>query len=183
MQKEVSTILREIEAVLKLVKEDEIKALIKSIVKARRVVTVGAGRVGLATKGFAMRLGHLGFAAYALGDMGVPSLGVKGDLVLVASGSGETPSIAFLAETAKQSGATVILLTGNPNSRMGKIADLVVCIHAPSKASKGKISSRQPMTTLNEQCLQIFFDALVLKLMRELGETSESMHARHTNLE
>jgi len=183
MPKQAKVILNEIEAVLSQVQENETKALLKSILKAKRVVTAGAGRVGLATRAFAMRLGHLGFAAYALGDMGVPSLGVTGDVLLVASGSGETPSIATLAETAKQSGATVILLTGNPKSRMGKIADLVVNIPAPNKASKGKMSSIQPMTTLNEQCLQIFFDALVLVLMKELGETSETMHARHSNLE
>lgn len=183
MLEKANVILKEIEAVLSQVSEKESAALLTSILKAKRVVTVGAGRVGLATKGFAMRLGHLGFAAYALGDMSVPSLGVTGDVVLIASGSGETPSIAFLAETAKESGATVILLTGNPHSRMGTIADLVVRIPAPNKASKGKLSSVQPMTTLNEQCLQIFFDTLVLALMKELHETSETMRARHTNLE
>lgn len=179
----VSLALREIESVLNHVDQQSVESLVHALRKGRRVVTIGAGRVGLATKGFAMRLGHLGFAAYALGDMGVPSLGVAGDVVLIASGSGETPSIAFLAETAKQSGANVILLTANPDSRMGRIAHIVVRIPAPNKASQGLVSSMQPMTTLNEQCLQIFFDALVLVLMDEMGETAESMHARHSNLE
>src|SRR5262249_27463042 len=117
IQSGIELILKEIDAVLSLVDQTSVERLIKALRKGRRVVTIVAGRVGLATKGFAMRLGHLGFAAYALGDMTVPSLGVKGDLVLIASGSGETPSIALLAETAKQSGATVALLTGNPSSR------------------------------------------------------------------
>jgi 6-phospho-3-hexuloisomerase len=175
--------LGEIESVLMHVDQESVMRMVKVLRKARRIVTIGAGRVGLATKGFAMRLGHLGFAAYALGDMGVPALGAAGDVVVVASGSGETPTIAVLAETSKESGATLILLTANPASRMGRIADVVVQIPAPNKATQGRVSSRQPMTTLNEQCLQIFFDSLVLVLMQELGETAKSMHARHSNLE
>lgn len=179
----IGSIIKEVDTVLSMVDPSSVDSLIRALRKGRRVVTIGAGRVGLTTKGFAMRLGHLGFTAYALGDMTVPSLGVKGDLILVASGSGETPSIAILVETAKKSGATVALLTGNPDSRMGRLADIVVHIPAPTKATKGVLQSRQPMTTLNEQCLQIFFDALVLVLMKELGETTETMWARHSNLE
>jgi 6-phospho-3-hexuloisomerase len=77
----------------------------------------------------------------------------------------------------------VALLTANPDSRMGKIADIVVRILAPNKATGSAGKSDQPMTTLNEQCLQIFFDALVLLLMHEMGETAESMWARHSRLE
>src|SRR4051812_39376399 len=183
IQTSISLVMKEIDAVLSVVDHSSVEQLIRALRKGRRVVTIGAGRVGLATKGFAMRLGHLGFAAYALGDMTVPSLGVKGDLVLIASGSGETPSIAYLAETAKKSGATLALLTGNPDSRMGRIADIIVHIPAPNKASRGVVQSKQPMTTLNEQCLQIFFDALVLVLMQHMGETDKTMHARHSNLE
>ena len=183
IQPAIKLVMQEIEAVLKKVEQSSVEKLIAALRGGRRVVTIGAGRVGLATKGFAMRLGHLGLAAYALGDMTVPSLGVKGDVVLVASGSGETASIAFLAETAKKAGATVVLLTANPKSRMGKVADIIVQIPAPSKQSSGAIRSKQPMTTLNEQCLHVFFDALVLVLMKEMGETGATMAARHSNLE
>ena len=41
----------------------------------------------------------------------------------------------------------------------------------------------QPMTTLNEQSLSLFFDALVLKLMDKMNETHDTMWARHSNLE
>ena len=39
------------------------------------------------------------------------------------------------------------------------------------------------MTTLNEQSLGIFFDAVCLKIMDRTGETHDSMWARHSNLE
>lgn len=182
IQSQIGLALQEMTAVLQHIEQAPVERLVSAICGSRRVVTIGAGRVGLATKGFAMRLGHLGLAAYALGDMGVPSLGA-GDLVIVASGSGETPTILCLAETAKRAGATLMLLTANPDSRMGRIADHVIRIPAPTKISAGLAASRQPMTTLNEQCLQVFFDALVLLLMQKLGETGESMKARHSNLE
>ena len=181
-QKNIKLILGEIDGVLSKVNDDEVGALLKAIRAAKRVVTAGAGRVGLATKGFAMRLGHLGFQAYALGDMTVPGIH-EGDLLLVASGSGETPTIADIVEIAKKSGARVALLTANRDSRMGKLADLVVVIPAPSKTAPDGPHSAQPMTTLNEQCLGIFFDTLVLQLMEAMGETHETMWARHSNLE
>jgi len=71
----IHLIMREIDVVLSQVEQDVVDKLIAALRKGGRVVTIGAGRVGLATKGFAMRVGHLGLSAYALGDATVPSLG------------------------------------------------------------------------------------------------------------
>ncbi len=176
-------ILREIQTVLSKVDENSVHALATALQHSNKIVTIGAGRVGLATKGFAMRLGHLGFNAHAIGDMTVPSLKGARNMALIASGSGETPSIAILAEIAKKNDATVALITANPQSRMGRIADIVVCVPAPTKHSKASERSKQPMTTLNEQCLHVFFDALVLSLMHTLNENHDTMWSRHSNLE
>lgn len=179
----IKNILNEIETVLSKIDEREVDLLTKQILGANKIVTVGAGRVGMATRGFAMRLGHLGLNAYMIGDATVPAIG-KGDVLVVSSGSGETQTIYDLVEIAKKNNATIVLITGNPESRMGKLADVVVKITAPSKtkAVEGLVSI-QPMTTLNEQCLGIFFDAVVLKLMAAMGEPHETMWARHSNLE
>lgn len=179
----IRNILKEISVVLESVDESEVKSLVASIEKAKKIVVCGAGRVGMATRGFAMRLGHLGLKAYTLGDSTVPSIG-KGDLFLVSSGSGETQTIYDLAVIAKNNGARVLLVTGNPRSRIGCIADKTVKINAPSKTNPVEgFSSIQPMTTLNEQCLGIFYDAVVLELMKKMGETHDTMWKRHSNLE
>jgi hypothetical protein len=39
------------------------------------------------------------------------------------------------------------------------------------------------MTTLNEQSLGLFFDTVVLLLMEKMGESHDTMWARHSNLE
>lgn len=183
LQENVKKILGEIESVLEKVDGKEVENLVKDILNARKIVVCGAGRVGMATRGFGMRLGHLGLQAYTLGDSVVPSIG-EGDLFLVSSGSGETQTIYDLVEIAKKNGAKVALVTGNPESRMGQLADMIVEIKAPSKTKPIEgFSSIQPMTTLNEQCLGLFYDAVVLDLMEKMNETHDTMWARHSNLE
>lgn len=179
----VEQILKEMSFVLSDVDELQLEALSGALLKARKIVACGAGRVGMATRGFGMRLGHLGLQAYTIGDSTVPSVSA-GDLFLVSSGSGETQTIYDLVERAKKNGATIALVTGNPESRMAKLADVTIVLRAPSKTKAVKdFISLQPMTTLNEQCLGIFFDALVLRLMEQTGETHETMWERHSNLE
>lgn len=179
----ISQILTELSSVLSKVDNTEVENLIAEIMKAKNIVAVGAGRVGMATRGFAMRLGHLGMHAYMLGDATVPAVGYD-DLVLVSSGSGETQTIYDLVQIAKKNGARIALVTGNPDSRMGKLADVIVKIEAPSKTKAVEgFTSVQPMTTLNEQCLGVFYDAVVLQLMEVMGETHDTMWARHSNLE
>lgn len=176
-------ILGEINSVLSKVSQDEVNRLVDEIPKAKKIVLCGAGRVGMATRGFSMRLGHLGFNTYMLGDSTVPSVGT-GDLFIVASGSGETQTIYDLVEIAKKNGAKIALVTGNAESRMAKLADIILILKAPSKIKSVEgFSSIQPMTTLNEQCLGLFFDTIVLELMEKLNETHETMWARHSNLE
>ena len=183
IKKNIESILDEIKTVFGSLDENQVIALRDEILKANKVVVCGAGRVGMAIRGFGMRLGHLGLEAFTLGDSVVPGIGA-GDLLLVASGSGETQTIYDLVEIGKKNGARIGLVTGNPESRMGKLADAVVKITAPSKTKSVEgLMSIQPMTTLNEQCLGIFFDGLVLELMEKMRETHDTMWARHSNLE
>ncbi|MDO8657565.1 MAG: 6-phospho-3-hexuloisomerase [Candidatus Levybacteria bacterium] len=182
----VAIILKEINAVLKNVDEYQVDLAIKEILKARSIVLCGAGRMGLMTRAFAMRLGHLGLKAYFLGDSTVPAIGKK-DLLIVCSGSGETQTIYDMALIGKKCGSRILLVTSyidHYKSRIAKIADTVVVINAPSKTKKIKgLVSIQPMTTLYEQCLLIFLDALVLLLMKKSGQSFEDMFCRHSKLE
>lgn len=148
--------------------------IIDQILNANNIVVVGAGRMGLMCKAFAMRLNHLCLMGYFLGDSNTPHMG-ENDLLIVASSSGETQTIYDLVVIAKKAKAKVLLITMNLTSRMGKKADYIVEMPV--------IKSKYPMKTGAEHWLMMYFDKLVLKLMRRLGETSESMWERHTNLE
>jgi 6-phospho-3-hexuloisomerase len=183
ISKNISTILLELSKTLGSINQTEVDSLSQAILISKNIICCGAGRVGMSTKAFAMRLSHLGFSAYFLGDSNLPGI-KKHDLLLVSSGSGETETIYQLAKKAKHSAASIALVTANPQSRIGKLADMIVNIKAPSKTNKvSGLSSIQPMTTLNEQTLFIFYDSLVLELMRLTNQKNQDLLDRHSILE
>jgi len=183
IQENIKKIYKEIETVLSSVDQWQCDELITKILSAKKVVWIWAWKVGMTLRAFIMRLWHFWLQAWFLWDSTVPWIG-KWDLLLVASWSWETQTIYDLVEIAKKNGCDIALITGNSESRMWKLADTIVKIQAPSKTKAvAWFQSIQPMTTLNEQCLRLFFDALVLDLMEKMGETHDTMWARHSNLE
>jgi 6-phospho-3-hexuloisomerase len=183
MKKTINSVVGEISSVLNRIDENQVRPFIEAIFESRSIVIVGAGRVGLAGKGFSMRLGHLGMKAFFLGDSTVPKIG-SGDLLIVLSGSGETQTIFDITQIAKNNQCKIIAITSNKESRIAKICDSVIELKTPSKTvTENRVSTCQPMTTLNEQCLQILLDCIVLKIMERTGEDHNSMWKRHSNLE
>ena len=175
----------EIAAVLEKVNEAQVEKFTKLFLDKsdKKIVIAGAGRMGYAAKGFAMRLGHMGYAAWMLGDSTVPHIG-NGDLLVVTSGSGNTQTIYDITVRAHENGAQIALITNNPNSRIGKLASTILVLpNNNNKDTKEDRVSVQPMTTLNEQCLALMLDAIVLMLMDKTGETHDTMWDRHSNLE
>jgi 6-phospho-3-hexuloisomerase len=182
IKEKIKIVLNEIENVLLLAEYKNIEKVINHISSSKKIVTCGAGRVGYAIRSFCMRLGHCKFDATHLGDTTVPRIG-EGDLFLVASGSGETKTIVELAKIAKSSNATIIAFTNNIESTIGKLSDVAIEIKAPNKIRNHQTKSIQPMTTLNEQSLWLFFDSLILLMMDKLNITEESMKQTHSILE
>jgi 6-phospho-3-hexuloisomerase len=181
IKSKIELIIDELKSVLLNHEIKHCEDFIEEIKSARKIVTCGAGRVGYAIKAFTMRLGHFGFNAFHIGDSTVPRINDK-DLFIVASGSGETKTILDLTQIAKKTNSRIIAITGNEKSSIAKIADIVIKISAPTKDSN-KQASLQPMTTLNEQSLFLFFDALVLLMMDVLVLKNEDLSAYHSILE
>ena len=158
----------------------------------RKVLVMGAGRSGLVGRAFAMRLLHMGYNAYVLGDTIVPSISSR-DLVVAISGSGRTKLIVTAAEAAKQVGATVVAITTYPDSPLGLLADLVVRVPGRAKTSKmddyfarqilGIHEPLAPLGTLFEDTTMVFLDGVVYALMKRLNVTEEDMRRRHANIE
>ena len=158
----------------------------------RKVLVMGAGRSGLVGKAFAMRLLHMGYNAYVLGDTIVPSIS-KDDVVIAISGSGRTKLIVTAAEAAKQVGARVVAITTYPDSPLGRLADLVIMVPGRTKSSKmddyfarqilGIHEPLAPLGTLFEDTTLVFLDGIVYALMERLGVTEDEMRMRHANIE
>ena len=177
-------ILDELNRTLSAVSIADTQKLADAVLDADCVFVAGAGRSGLAVKGFAMRLMHMGLNAYVVGETTTPNI-KKGDLLLVGSGSGETASLTGHAGKAKTLGATLALVTIFPDSGIGRVADVTVKIPAPTPkvAVDTGFRSIQPMGSLFEQSLNLFLDTVILMLMEKKSGDSENMFTRHANLE
>src|SRR5579864_1898148 len=156
--------------------------LIDAIVAARRIAIYGAGREGLQMDGFAMRLAHLGLDVHVVGDMTVPPLGA-GDLLVVSSGPGASNIGDALISVAREAGAKIAVVTAQPGGRTPQRADVLFTIPAQTMADdRGGEVSVLPMGSLFETAQMVLFEIIVLALRDRLGETPETMRARHTNL-
>jgi hexulose-6-phosphate isomerase (EC 5.-.-.-) len=157
-----------------------------------KVLVMGAGRSGLVGKAFAMRLLHLGFNSYVLGETIVPSIS-RGDVAVAISGSGRTGLIVEAADAAKKVGAYVIAITTYPESPLGQLADLVVMVPGRSKVSKmddyfarqilGLHEPLAPLGTLFEDTAMLLLDGVIYYLMIKLNVTEDEMRNRHANIE
>jgi len=176
------------------ISDDDVEKFLEEILRAKRVYVIGAGRSGLVAKAFAMRLMHLGMQAYVVGETITPALSA-GDLIVIFSGSGKTKTVADIAETAKEIGAHICLITSNADSRIGRISNCNVVIEHQRDAVMddavefeirqmvGEHKSFAPLGTLFETASMIFADAVISRLM-EITKTDESsLKNRHTNIE
>ncbi|OYT47523.1 MAG: 6-phospho-3-hexuloisomerase [Desulfurococcales archaeon ex4484_42] len=169
-----------------------IDILLKTYKEGRKVLIIGAGRSGLVGKAFAMRLMHLGFNVYVLGETIVPALN-NNDLVIAISGSGRTKLVVTAAEAAKNLGAKVVAVTSFPSSPLGKLADLVVRVPGRAKISReddynirqllGIYEPLAPLGTLFEITALITLDSIISEIMKRLGITEEDLMRRHANIE
>lgn len=158
--------------------------LVQEIAAARRIVLHGVGREGLMMRGLAMRLAHLGLHLHMAGDMSAPPVG-PGDLLLVSSGPGALSTVGALIGVAKAAGARTACVTAQPDGPDPAACDRVLVIPAQTMADDRGAAASQvlPMGSLFEGAQFLTFELLVLALRDHLGETAETMRARHTNLE
>jgi 6-phospho-3-hexuloisomerase len=175
--------LAELGEVFAALTADAADPLIEAILGARRIALYGAGREGLAIKGFAMRLFHMGRDAHVVGDMTTPPLG-PGDLLIVTSGQGQLATAEALVEIARAAGAMTVIITAQADGPTSRKVDLRIIIPAQTMADdRGGRVSVLPMGSLFEFAEAIFFELVILKLRDRTGETAASMRSRHTNLE
>ena len=179
-----SIVFKEIEETLGDIDQTNITYLMKQIMDAPRIFIAGVGRTGLVMRCFAMRLMHLGIQVQILGDITTTAIS-KNDLLLIGSGSGETGSLLCIAKKANNLGVKTYLVTINPDSSIGNLAQACLKIPAPSPklSQKHEKSSIQPMGSLFEQTLLLTLECIAGMIMQEKKLDSESMFVNHANLE
>lgn len=170
-----------------------IKMMIEKILNSKRIFLMGAGRSGLVAKAFAMRLMHLGFSVYVVGETTTPAVQPE-DVVIAISGSGETHSIADLGKIVKDIGSTLITVTSKKESTLGRISDIAMILPSKTKNDldaggylernmRGDYKNVPPLGTSFEITSLIFLDSIITQLITLTGASEAELKSRHTNIE
>ncbi|MFD5021564.1 6-phospho-3-hexuloisomerase [Paenibacillus sp. NPDC058367] len=176
-------IIEELQRSISQLDQQEAERMAELLLQSNKIFVAGAGRSGLMGRAFAMRLMHVGKEAYVVGETVTPGI-EPGDVLVLGSGSGETKGLISMAEKAKGVGAEVIAVTIAPDSTVGRLASYVVKLPGSTKdQTSGGYSTIQPMASLFEQTMLVFYDAVILRMMEKTGQTTKQMFGKHANLE
>lgn len=176
----IEYIQKKIKDILEKIPEEDIKKVKRLFFQSNRIFVYGAGRSGLVAKAFAIRLVHLGFQTFVIGET-ISAPVTKGDLVLIVSGSGETIPAVMTAEIAHKIGAKVVSITGKKRSEIAKYADVTLFISSSCDEKERK--KYAPLGTLFEASVWVLLDGLIADLMQSKNETEEDMRSRHATLQ
>ncbi|WP_258086126.1 arabinose-5-phosphate isomerase KdsD [Xenorhabdus bovienii] len=143
-----------------------------------KVIVMGMGKSGhigrkiaatFASTGTPSFFVHPGEASH--GDLGMVT---SKDIVLTISNSGESNEILSLIPVLKRQKVPLICMTNNPNSSMGKAADIHLCIKTPQEACPlGLAPTTSTTATL------VMGDALAVALLQARGFTAEDFALSH----
>jgi arabinose-5-phosphate isomerase len=144
--------------------ETLVKNCASTIEKGGKLVITGIGKSGYIGKKMAATLSSVGSPAVFMhpvearhGDLGIIQ---KNDLLIALSYSGETEELLVVLTPAKRLGVELVAITGNPESTLAKMSDLVVEMPVPREACPFNLA---PTTTTT--ALLVLGDALALVLL------------------
>lgn len=179
----VELVINECRQVLLSINEADTECLIRTVLSSKRVFFVGVGRVLLSLKAIAKRWAHIGIETHVVGEITEPAI-CNGDLLIAASGSGESIFSKEIAKKAKTLGATVVMIGSNRNSTLAQTADFMVRVPTNTKMKcADEIPSQQIMTSLFEQFLLLYGDILARMMLTEQNIDLDSLWKYHANLE
>lgn len=175
------TILIEAEAIRRLADlvDSDFEEAVQTILKSEgRVIVTGIGKsANIATK-IVATMNSTGTPAVFMhaadaihGDLGNIQ---KSDVVICISKSGNTPEIKVLLPLIKNSGNSIIAITGNPDSFLGKHADHVLNSYVEKEACPNNLA---PTTSTTAQL--VIGDALAVCLLNMKEFTSHDFAKYH----
>ncbi|MDJ0904802.1 MAG: KpsF/GutQ family sugar-phosphate isomerase [Woeseiaceae bacterium] len=143
-----------------------------------RIVVTGMGKSGhignkiaatLASTGTPSFFMHPGEASH--GDLGMIT---PQDLLLAVSYSGETDEVLTILPLVKRMGARLLSMTGNPNSTLGKAADVHLDVSVSEEACPLNLAP-----TASTTATLAMGDALAVALLKLRGFTAEDFAMSH----
>ncbi len=185
------SVLEHVKSYIDRIHDEDIDQMIRTLLEARKIFIMGAGRSGLVGKAFAMRLMHLDLEVHVVGETTTPAFTAE-DVLITISGSGETNSVVTSAKVVKERGGKVVAITSYPSSTLAQMSDCLVIVKGrtkedmPASYIERELHPYQqltPMGTLFEDCCMIFLEGIVASLMEVLEKGEKDMKAKHAVLE
>jgi arabinose-5-phosphate isomerase len=143
-----------------------------------RVVVTGMGKSGLVGKKIAATLASTGTPAFFLhpaeashGDLGMVT---SDDVIIAISNSGETEELVGLIPFLKRFNASLISMTGNPDSTLSKAADVMLDISVKEEACPLGI-----VPTASTAATMAMGDAIAVALLTKRGFREEDFAFFH----
>ncbi|MEA5010496.1 MAG: SIS domain-containing protein [Angelakisella sp.] len=183
LQQKSELITDELTRAMLQIDNTQAEAFVQELLSARRVLVVGVGRVLISLKAWVKRMLHLGIDINVVGSETERPI-FEGDMLIVASSSGESAVPKTIAAIAKEKGAHVAYIGCTANSTIAQMADSRLLLAGRTKyALPGEFASAQPMSTLFEQQLYLLGDAIALMVMEQKGLSEADVKSSHANLE
>lgn len=148
--------------------------------KGGKLIASGMGKAGQIAVNIATTFSSTGTPAVFLhpadaqhGDLGVMQ---KNDVLLLISNSGKTREIMEIIELTDRlfEKIPIIAITGNPDSDLGKIADVTIGTGGPSEVCPLGLSPTTSTTVMT-----VIGDILVVGMMKRINFTTEEYAKRH----
>jgi arabinose-5-phosphate isomerase len=171
----------EIEALQSVMKNmsSEFARAVRVIAECKgRVVVTGIGKSGIIASKIAATLTSTGTPAVYVhagealhGDIGIVS---PGDVIMAIGKSGENAELYTLLQFVRKIGATIIAITGSPQSRMAKAADLILELKIPREACPLNLAPTSSTTAS-----LVLGDAIAVALMKLKKVSTAEFARRH----
>lgn len=143
-----------------------------------RLIVAGIGKSGHVSRKIAATMASTGTPAFFVhpgeashGDMGMIT---KSDVVIMLSNSGENNELSDLIHYTRRYGITLIAMTSNAESSLGKHSDICLCLPKMDEACPNGLAP-----TTSTTMMIALGDALAVALLKRMGLTKEEYKVFH----
>jgi 6-phospho-3-hexuloisomerase len=159
-----------------------LRILQKAYSSNQRVFVYGLGRSQLVGKAFSMRLMHLGFHSYVIGETVTPAVEAH-DVFLVISKTLSGNSVSAAIRAAQQLQAQIAIITTQHAHDLLQQATASIIIPDLKTHGVQLQEAALPLGTLFEVVTLVLLDSVVAELMQLLSIPEEVMATRHANIQ
>ena len=174
--KRLQTVISEYQQALSNLNNSNVCFLTRQILQANRIFILGAGRTRCVLQMFAMRLAQTSIPTHMVGEVTTPAI-MPEDLLIAASGSGETASVITLSQQARKTQAPIFGITATANSTLQNLSEHTLLLPPPTGGNT------QLLGNFCETCLLLVLDQVIEEILDVLQKPATELQKTHANIE